>query len=290
MVTTQEIRAILPNSIVKNHRKTRKSKLGSRLRHPRRRASRTFVFSPFILHAGDSLYKGKPFFGFSAAYDMMEKIDLEGATLKSIIFDLDGTLWDATAPIAKAWNIIFKETDLPQTDAETVRGLCGLPMDEIMDRLQPSCSMEEHLDALYQIEEDIIREEGAHFYHDVRSLFRELAPCYELYIVSNCQDGYIQLFLETSGLVDVVKDFECWGRTGLSKGENIRLVMARNQVEDAVYVGDTLGDEKAARDAEVPFYYAAYGFGEAKAPDVHLSNINKIKEYFPCPSNASKPI
>jgi phosphoglycolate phosphatase len=43
--------------------------------------------------------------------------------------------------------------------------------------------------------------------------------------------------------------------------------MARNGLKKAVYVGDTAGDEKAARDAGCSFIHAAYGFGQAEAPD-----------------------
>lgn len=44
------------------------------------------------------------------------------------------------------------------------------------------------------------------------------------------------------------EDIEMSGRTGLDKGKNIRLLMERNHIGQAVYVGDTKGDEKAARE------------------------------------------
>ena len=56
-------------------------------------------------------------------------------------------------------------------------------------------------------------------------------------------------------------DWECSGRTGLPKGENIRLVVERNHLQAPVYVGDTRLDYEAAQQAGVPFIHAAYGFG-----------------------------
>ena len=39
------------------------------------------------------------------------------------------------------------------------------------------------------------------------------------------------------------KDIEMSGRTGMDKGKNIKLLMERNGIQNAVYVGDTEGDE-----------------------------------------------
>ena len=93
-----------------------------------------------------------------------------------------------------------------------------------------------------------------------------------LYIVSNCQDGYIQCFGRYTGLERYICDFECSGVTGLSKGENIRLIARRNFLRSPIYVGDTAMDEESARSAGVPFIHAAYGFGQALAPDAVIHN------------------
>lgn len=45
---------------------------------------------------------------------------------------------------------------------------------------------------------------------------------YPLYIVSNSQSGYIEVFLQTSGLEKYFKGHLCNGDTGLDKGSNIR--------------------------------------------------------------------
>ena len=43
-----------------------------------------------------------------------------------------------------------------------------------------------------------------------------------------------------------------------------------------MYVGDTLGDERAAEDAAVPFIHAAYGFGRALDPAAVLPDIREL--------------
>ena len=66
------------------------------------------------------------------------------------------------------------------------------------------------------------------------------------------------------------------GRTGLDKGENIRLVMARNGVNRAVYVGDTQGDADAAKKAGVPLIFAAYGFGRVADAEYVIQEISEL--------------
>ena len=104
----------------------------------------------------------------------------------------------------------------------------------------------------------------------------ELAKKYPLYIVSNCQVGYIETFLETMDLKEIFLDFEDYGRTGLPKGRNIQILMERAQLDDAVYVGDTQGDYEATVLAQIPFIFAQYGFGEVKEATLQIQNFSQL--------------
>ncbi|MBQ8563125.1 MAG: HAD family hydrolase, partial [Firmicutes bacterium] len=123
-----------------------------------------------------------------------------------------------------------------------------------------------------------IREHGGRLYDGVKDMLENLKQEYFLAIVSNSQDGYVQAFLDYTGLWIYFGDMEMAGRTGKCKGENIRLVMERNHLEQAVYVGDTDGDQKAAALAEVPFVYAEYGFGQAENPEYSITEVWKLPE------------
>lgn len=99
---------------------------------------------------------------------------------------------------------------------------------------------------------------------------------YPLFIVSNCQCGYIEAFLKYHKLGEYFKDFECSGKTSLVKGENIVDIMKRNHLEHSIYVGDTQGDCDAAKLANIPFVYASYGFGEVDRYDYVIKEISDI--------------
>ena len=85
-------------------------------------------------------------------------------------------------------------------------------------------------------------------------------------------------FLTSSGASDLFIDYEEWERTGLTKGENIRLVMERNRFPQAIYVGDTQKDQDAARLAGIPFIHAAYGFGRVQSPDAVIRSLAELPD------------
>lgn len=53
----------------------------------------------------------------------------------------------------------------------------------------------------------------------------------------------------------------------------MRLLMERNGIAEAAYVGDTQGDLEAARLAGIPFVWAAYGFGKPEAWEVRIAPL-----------------
>jgi hypothetical protein len=98
-----------------------------------------------------------------------------------------------------------------------------------------------------------------------------------LFIVSNCQAGYIEIFLRHSGLGALFTDFECWGNSGRPKADNLRSVVERNRLRAPWFIGDTSGDQEAARACGVPFVFAAYGFGTCRAPEATIESLPALR-------------
>lgn len=201
---------------------------------------------------------------------------------KGIIFDLDGTLWDSTEYVSNIWNCVFEKHGISLQMTKELSGkLMGKTMKEIGEILFPEMSVEmrERIRDDFVAEEvSFLSEHGALLYEGVEQSIPALSEEYNLYIVSNCQDGYVQAFLHAHDLETYFSDIEMNGRTGMNKGKNIKLIMERNQLNKAVYVGDTKGDEEASRYAEIPFIWAAYGFGEASAPDAVIKAIDELQD------------
>lgn len=145
--------------------------------------------------------------------------------IDSIIFDLDGTLWNATPTVAKARNNVFKNLGIQHepTNAMDVARTVGLPVDEVYKQIFPSVSSE-YLHKLIKnvsIEIDrLLRLEGAVIYPGVKEGLEKLKNKYQLFIVSNCDKGYIETFFDWSKLDLLFNDFECYGKTRCSKTDN----------------------------------------------------------------------
>lgn len=185
-----------------------------------------------------------------------------------IIFDLDGTLWDSAISVAESWNIVLeRETDtgLHLTAGDISRNM-GKTMDRIADDLFV-CLPEEERYALARkceiFENEYISEHGGTLFDGVRETLGCLRDMgITMSVVSNCQEGYVKAFIDSMNMSEFFVDYEEWGRSGLLKADNIKLVMERNSEDTAVYVGDIQKDADAAHEAGVPCIYAEYGFGE----------------------------
>lgn len=207
----------------------------------------------------------------------------------SILFDLDGTLWDAAAQIAAAWSeVIATATEAlapygkgqPLTEADA-RALCGKPMDEITDLLFGDYPGKQELATrCYLHENDYLAVCPGTVYPGVPETLAALSAKLPLYIVSNCQTGYIETFLSGTGLSPYFSGYLSFGDTGMPKGDNIRLLCEREGLRAPVYIGDTQGDADAAAAAGVPFVYASYGFGEVRGCDFVIASPEGILPLF----------
>ncbi|MDO5703165.1 MAG: HAD family hydrolase, partial [Lachnospiraceae bacterium] len=189
-----------------------------------------------------------------------------------IILDVDGTLWDSTAEVARSWRKTCGRLGVPSSHItpERLKNEFGKTLEDIGFSLFPDLPKEEAI----RITREACDDENAYLmkdhpsvYEGVQELMRELkARGIPVYIVSNCQSGYIEVLTAVSGLAPYVADHLCAGDTGVPKAETLRIAVKKWGLKSPVYVGDTAGDEKSAGEAGIPFIHASYGFGTAANP------------------------
>jgi phosphoglycolate phosphatase len=221
----------------------------------------------------------------------------------SLILDIDGTLWNTTGIVAGAWNkavcdiqtkyrdnVYSKSSnniatnssapfDVAPVTGEILQHEFGKTMDTIADDIFPSVPQPARAELLKRCcayeHEAVDANSNDISYPLVSKTIAELSKKIKLFIVSNCQKGYIELTMKKLSIEQYITDNECFGNTGKGKAENIKMLIKRNHLACAMYVGDTQGDCDACKEACVPFIWAAYGFGTA---DSFCAKINSFAE------------
>lgn len=197
-----------------------------------------------------------------------------------IIFDMDGTLWDSASGVAKSWTKVAQEKlpDKTVITEEAIKSVMGMTMDKLAGIIFPMLDKEKRMKLLEECckyENEYLLKNGGILYPNLEETLKVLKNKYHLYIVSNCQSGYIEAFLKYYDFEKYFDDIECYGNNGLSKGDNIRLVVERNNIDFACYVGDIQADYDSSMEAGVEFIHAAYGFGKI---DRNVPKINSFNE------------
>ena len=198
----------------------------------------------------------------------------------SIIFDLDGTLWNASETVVRAFNDSIRAIgfDINLT-SQTVRDFSGMKMDDIFTQyfsFVPKGKLKEFETIYAEKESQYLQQFGGELFPKVKETLEKLAENYRLFIVSNCMKGYIENFIEFFSFEDLFEDFECFGNDGLPKDKNIRMIVERNNLQNPVYVGDTIWDKESSEKAGVDFIHAAYGFGKIENPKVQIQNFEDL--------------
>ena len=201
---------------------------------------------------------------------------------KGIIFDVDGTLWDSAKPVAESWTLML-ERRYPElariiTSDDMYRNM-GKTKDAIGADLFPGLApdkRDEVMDACMRYENEYLADHPGVTYPNMKETLAALSREYGLYIVSNCQEGYIEALMAACGIASYISDTECIGATGRPKGDNIRLVMERNGLEKCLYVGDTAMDQEAAGKAGIPFVFASYGVGQASGAEAVIGSLAEL--------------
>lgn len=196
----------------------------------------------------------------------------------AVLFDLDGTLWDSTYVTTPAWDRVLSRAGRHVT-RDDMASVMGMTDREIGAALLP------HLDgdastALVRLasreEVPAIRRYGGKLYPGVADTLRKLAAEYDLFIVSNCMDGYIQAFLYAHSMGQYFRDYACLDFPAQDKASNIRAICERHHLKKAVYVGDTASDGRSTRAAGLPFIHASYGFGKCDDADGVLREFSAL--------------
>jgi len=199
---------------------------------------------------------------------------------QAILFDLDGTMWDAIEQIKDAYNLAMIEEKIDtKYTYQTLKSIMGLTPEESCPILFPNEDLEKGIDLFKKcFKQELIHLEKhpGTLYPNVVETLKELKEKYFIAVVSNADKGYIEVFLKGNRLEGLFDDYIQAGDTGLAKWENILYMKNKHQLDDIIYVGDTYKDMLESNKANVKFIHASYGFGNIENPSYSISEFKEL--------------
>lgn len=200
----------------------------------------------------------------------------------SVIFDLDGTLWEVIESTYISANIIANKYNLKEISKDTICKVFGLNREESAKLYFPYMELSEStklIDEIAVINIENLKNNGGNVYPNVKNVLKILNKRYDLYIVSNTSEiEYIRAFLKSADAKECFKNYIAASSLKISKADAISKVISDNSIEKAVYIGDTAKDLEAAKANNIPFIQAKYGFGEDLKSQYYINEIKELPE------------
>lgn len=202
----------------------------------------------------------------------------------SLIFDMDGTLWDAVDTYTHSWNKVFADMDINLTvERDNLARMVGWEGKKVIAEIMPHFDDEKRM-AIYsrvnEARQSLIPTHGGILYDGVKEGLQQLATRYDLFILSNCAKGIIRLFIDWAGIDEYIKDEIAYGTNYMPKNHNIKLLTEKHHLRNPVYVGDTEGDGEQSRIAGIPFVFLTHGFGTTEDYDLKFDNFRDFTRHF----------
>ena len=206
--------------------------------------------------------------------------------IDSIMFDMDGTLWDATNSYAAIWNRSFEDNgiDIRITGKDLVPYM-GMPLDVIVDgitrgRVCDSFDKAKYVTDLGRVEEELMLTLGGKLYAGVYDGLERLSRYYKLFMVSNCGRNGLHDFMQFTHTAGFFSGSVSYGENPVPKSENMKRLIAQHNLRCPIYMGDTQGDCDETHLASIPFVYARYGFGRCQGYDMVVDGFAEMADYF----------
>lgn len=199
----------------------------------------------------------------------------------ALIFDMDGTLWDAVDTYAEIWNMAFEREGIEQRITRNdLLALIGTPIDDIIRHFVPDNQVEHLLQVIAGLVVTELPRLGGRLYEGVQEGIATLAQHYQLFMLSNCDELELPIFVRYAGIEPYITDTLAYGNTHLRKADNMRLLAEKYHLQHPVYVGDTDSDCSEAHRAGVPFVWMSYGFGTTDRAQLQFDNFSDMVNHF----------
>ncbi|ABY43871.1 HAD family hydrolase [Bacillus mycoides] len=214
--------------------------------------------------------------------------------LQALIFDMDGTLFQTDKILELSLDDTFDHLRSLQlwntiTPIDKYREIMGVPLPKVWEALLPNHSNEvrEQTDAYFleRLIENIKNGNGA-LYPNVKEIFSFIKEnnC-SIYIASNGLTEYLQAIVSYYGLDQWVTEiFSIEQIHSLNKGDLVKGILKKYDIQEAAVVGDRLSDINAAKDNGLIAIGCNFDFAqedELAHADLVIDDLMELKGILP---------
>ena len=211
--------------------------------------------------------------------------------MKTIIFDLDGTILNTLIDLKNAVNHGLKTYNLPEKDLEFVRKAIGNGTQVLIKRCTPDYLTDEERTLVFNAFKNYYLEHYDDFtkpYEGIYDLLKSLKGKCRLALVSNKDDDLTNKLIkkEFDGLFDIVQG-SYFDQPKKPNPYLINKILIENNISknDCLYIGDTNVDKESATNAGLQYRLVNYGFRnkeelEKMCPnDTSISSVEELHNY-----------
>ena len=211
--------------------------------------------------------------------------------MKTVIFDLDGTILDTLEDLKNAVNHALNFYNYPEKDLEFVRKAIGNGTQVLIRRCTPPDISEERYRAVFNLFKEYYLDHYADFtrpYVGIKDLVEALKGKCLMAVISNKDNDLTQKLItkEFPGLFDIIQGSYFDKPKKPDPYLFNKILEERNiKKEDCLYIGDTNIDKESANNFGVEYLLVSYGYRtkeelEKMCPnDTPLSSVEELTDY-----------
>lgn len=218
---------------------------------------------------------------------------------EAIIFDVDGTLFQTERVALPAFQRLFatlQEKNLYHGDApsdDKLLSVLGMTIPEIWETLLPDADMDvrDQANELFaHVELGLIREGVGELYPGCRETIQTLHDAgYKIFTASNGEERYVHTVIEETKLRPLFTTLYSAGEYKTEKKEDlVALLLQKENIRQAVMVGDRKSDIRAGRANNLPTIGCDFGFAGEDELEGATVIINSYKELLPALDQLAK--